>query len=383
VGEDAGRAVLRRLVARMQADPRVLDKAVVAARDRSPPVAALPVQEVRRHIAALLSAVAAAFLDSSGLGEHAQVADRLAADRAVQGVPLSALLDGFQAGRVEVMSSVMAAGLEAGLPTAALLDALVELDSYTNALQHRLIHAYREMELGLARTEFAVRTQALRDLLHGGSAAGPAAALDPARRYHCLLVDVTDPRQAREVEALVTTPDGLSGLVDGYLCGVAARLPAPPKVGDILIVAAPAVYPANLPAAYRLCRAALDAARSAGLRGLRHLTDLVLPLTAGAHPALGTMLAAGHLAGLDPADPFHRLLATTALAYLEHGGRADLTAASLHVHTNTVKHRLRRLAELTGFGAPPPDPGDALADALRWWCALRAWLAFGSGRPVT
>jgi sugar diacid utilization regulator len=95
------------------------------------------------------------------------------------------------------------------------------------------------------------------------------------------------------------------------------------------------------------------------------------------------MLAAEHLAGLDPADPFHRLLATTALAYLEHGGRADLTAVSLHVHTNTVKHRLRRLAELTGFGAAPPDPGDALADSLRWWCALRAWLAFGSGRPVT
>jgi PucR C-terminal helix-turn-helix domain len=376
--EDAGRAVLRRLVARMQADPEVLDKAVAAARDRSPPVAALPVQEVRRHIAALLSAVAAAFLnsagDSSGLGEHAQVADRLAADRAVQGVPLPALLDGFQAGRVEVMTGVMAAGLEAGLPTAALLDALVELDSYTNALQHRLIHAYREMELGLARTQFAVRTQALRDLLHGDPAADPATGPDPARRYHCLLADVTDPRRAREVEALVTTPDGWSGLVDGYLAGVAARLPAPSRVGDILIVAAPAVYPADLPAAYRLCRAGLDAARSAGLRGLRHLTDLVLPLTAGAHPALGTMLAAGRLAGLEPADPFHRLLAATALAYLEHGGRADLTAASLHVHTNTVKHRLRRLAELTGFGEPPPVPGDALADALRWWCALRAWL---------
>ncbi|MFL6072726.1 MAG: PucR family transcriptional regulator [Mycobacteriales bacterium] len=373
MSEDAGRAVLRRLVARMQADPGVLDKAVAAARDRSPPVAALPVHEVRRHIAALLSAVAAAFLDSSGLGEHAQVADRLAADRAVQGVPLSALLDGFQAGRVAVMTSVMAAGLEAGLATAPLLDALVELDSYTNALQHRLIHAYREMELGLARTEFAVRTQALRDLLHGDPAAGPDL-LDPARRYHCLLADVTDPRQAREVEALVTTPDGLSGLVDGYLAGVASRLPAARPAGDLLVVATPAVCPADLPAAYRLCRAALEAARSAGLRGLRHLADLVLPLTAGAHPALGAMLAAERFAGLDPADPFHRLLATTALAYLEHGGRADLTAVSLHVHTNTVKHRLRRLAELTGFGGPPAGPGDALADALRWWYALRAWL---------
>lgn len=70
----------------MRADPEVLAEVVAAARTASDPVAALPEQEVRRHIAALLGVVSAAFVDGSGLSrEHAESAARLATDRAVQG----------------------------------------------------------------------------------------------------------------------------------------------------------------------------------------------------------------------------------------------------------------------------------------------------------
>jgi hypothetical protein len=44
------------------------------------------------------------------------------------------------------------------------------------------------------------------------------------------------------------------------------------------------------------------------------------------------------------------------------------------VHPNTVKHRLRRLADLTSFEVAGP-PGDALTHAVRWWWSLRTWLA--------
>jgi DNA-binding PucR family transcriptional regulator len=76
------------------------------------------------------------------------------------------------------------------------------------------------------------------------------------------------------------------------------------------------------------------------------------------------------LAGLAGTDEFHRLLASTALTYLDHGGRVDATALALHVHPNTVKHRLRRLGELTGFS--PPE--GSLAEALRWRWAVDTWL---------
>ncbi|MEV4677800.1 helix-turn-helix domain-containing protein [Actinomadura sp. NPDC049382] len=78
---------------------------------------------------------------------------------------------------------------------------------------------------------------------------------------------------------------------------------------------------------------------------------------------------------MDPDDPFHRELAETALAYLDHGGRIGPTAAALHVHGNTVKYRIRRFQQLTGRPLLDPAGGAAVArTANRWW-ALHRWLA--------
>jgi PucR C-terminal helix-turn-helix domain len=378
--EPAGSAVLRRLVERMRADEGLLDGAVEAARAISAPVAALPVQEVQRHILALLGAIGTVFGDPAGpdspaIDEFGRAADRLASDRALQGVPLAALLEGYQAARLYVVHWLIDNAQSAEVPMRDLIDGLLELDTFTNYLQNRLVHAYRETELSLARTAHAARTQALRDLLHDGPPNRIAeAGLDPAKAYHCWIADVTDTSQMRPIEAALNGQDGVSGLVEGYLCGVTSRLPGTARLDHTLVVAGPAVPATELAGSYRLCAAALASARSFGLRGLRSLTWLALAVAADAHPQLGDMLADEHLARLDVADEFHRLLAETALVYLAHGSRADLAAVALHVHPNTVKHRLRRLAELTAFDAPGA-PGDALAHAVRWWWSLRAWLA--------
>jgi hypothetical protein len=370
-----GRATLRRMLEQMRADPDAIDGVVAAARAQSAPVRSLPLQEVQRHIAGMIGAVTNAFLDSGGIGPFALAADRLATDRAVQGVPLAALLDGFQAGRAYMLYRLIEDARTVDLPTNTLLDALVELDGYTNELQNRLIHAYRETELSLTRTAHAARAQALRDLLQNGPPARIVdAGLDVSKRYHCWVADVTDPTQVRRVETVLTTPDGISGLVDGYLCGVTAALPADPQLGGTLVVAAPAVTPDALAGCYRLCAAALTGARSRGLTGLRPLTSLAVAVAVDGNPQLGEMLVAERLAGLDRADEFHRLLAETAVNYLEHGSRVDLAAVALHVHPNTVKHRLRRLGELTAFDATP-SPAEALTHALGWWWSLRTWLA--------
>jgi hypothetical protein len=162
---------------RMRADPGLLEAVVEAAGAGSPPIAALPVQEVRRHVAALLAVVSAAFIDASGLSEEdARVADRLATDRALQGVPLAALLDGFQAARSYVLMRLLNAARSAGVSLDALIGEIMELDAYAHELQNRLIHAFRESELSLAHSAHAARVQALRDLLAGGAASAAADA---------------------------------------------------------------------------------------------------------------------------------------------------------------------------------------------------------------
>jgi sugar diacid utilization regulator len=74
----------------------------------------------------------------------------------------------------------------------------------------------------------------------------------------------------------------------------------------------------------------------------RHLVDAVyLPLT----DAKGTLI-------------------DTLSAYVEHGGSLEATARALFVHPNTVRYRLRQVAEITGLSATDPREGLALQLAL-------------------
>jgi DNA-binding PucR family transcriptional regulator len=67
------------------------------------------------------------------------------------------------------------------------------------------------------------------------------------------------------------------------------------------------------------------------------------------------------------------VLLETLSAFLEHGGSVEATARSLFVHPNTVRYRLRRVAELTGCLAS--DPRDAYT--------LRMALTLGRLMPPT
>jgi hypothetical protein len=57
-------------------------------------------------------------------------------------------------------------------------------------------------------------------------------------------------------------------------------------------------------------------------------------------------------------------LLTTLAAYLEHGGSLEATARDLYVHANTVRYRLKRVADLTGYAAATPRDGFTLQIAL-------------------
>jgi DNA-binding PucR family transcriptional regulator len=64
-------------------------------------------------------------------------------------------------------------------------------------------------------------------------------------------------------------------------------------------------------------------------------------------------------------------LVLTLAEYLEHEGSYEATAATLAVHRNTVKYRLRRIRELTGYDLSLPDTLFHLQLATRAWRTLR------------
>ncbi|MFB4311404.1 helix-turn-helix domain-containing protein [Actinomadura sp. GTD37] len=371
-----------RLLIEHSGDAVLLEATVRAARSRSELVAALPEEETRRHVRALVGGVLAALEDGGPSGEVLAAAERLGSDRARQGVPVAAFLDGFQAGRAHLVRTLVDEGRRRGVPDAALLDGVTRIDEITTALVHRMVHAHRVTELETTRTAREERGQMLRQLLHGESVP-VAAPLDAAVPYHCVVSDVSDPAVAARLETELTAAGpGLCGLVDGRFAALVARLPDPApgaaRGGGPLLVAAPPARPAGVATMYGPSRRALRAGAAAGLTGLRELADLALLTVTGAEPELGGLLAAALLSGLDPAESFHRELAETGLAYLDHGGRIGPTAAALHVHGNTVKYRMRRLRELTGRPLYDPAGGAAVSRTANWWWALHHWLADGT-----
>ena len=357
---------LIRLVTRLRSEDDLLRSAAEAARAHGRADKALPEAEVRRHIVALLDAVLAIV---SGNGEEvaaaAAAADQLAVDRAHQGISLPVLMSGVQAARAVLLQALMTTGREL-MSADDLLPVLAELDARVNDLQMGMLTAYRSAEQDLSRTARTARVEALRELINGGpvSWAGEAG-LDADRHYRCMVADVS-------------TPPGLPPCRRahghrGRRLGHRQRLPVPGH--QPAPAGAPAERRARRHLARRPARAAAERrtsgaarpspstgrrARAGCARSRRRRSTSPSP----AHEPLGRMLADEMLAPLDPRDEFHRLLADTARAYLAHGSKADLTAAALHVHPNTVKYRIRRLGELTG-GLDAVQRAARGADALR------------------
>ncbi len=348
-------------------DGEIVRAVAEAARERSPLVARLPEAEVRRHVQAVIKAAIGAITAGGEVaGLDLRAAERLGADRARQGVPVAALLDGFQAGRALIVRTVVERGRASGVPADDLLEGMIRIDAVATALEHRMVHAHRVAEMEMARTTREAHAQVLRRVLHGEQ--GDLAPLDPAASYHCLVGDVTDPAVAAGLERRLT--GGLSGLVDGRLAALVPRLPDLPADSP-LVVASPAAPLERVPALYALCRQALGSAPGGG--GLRRLSDLALAVAVSSQPELGRLLSGALLDRLDPGDAFHRQLAETALAYLDNAGRVEPAASALHVHPNTVKYRIRRFGEITGQRLTPRT-GTAVLHAAHWWWALRTWL---------
>jgi PucR C-terminal helix-turn-helix domain/GGDEF-like domain len=68
----------------------------------------------------------------------------------------------------------------------------------------------------------------------------------------------------------------------------------------------------------------------------------------------------------------HTGLLVTLTRYLQHGGSYEATSRALSVHRSTLKYRLQRIRELTGFDLADPETRFSLELATRAWVTLQA-----------
>jgi DNA-binding PucR family transcriptional regulator len=75
---------------------------------------------------------------------------------------------------------------------------------------------------------------------------------------------------------------------------------------------------------------------------------------------------------MDYDESRHADLVETLAQYLECGGNYDATSKALCVHRSTLKYRLQRIREISGFALGEPDVNFNLQLACRAWRTLRA-----------
>jgi len=373
----------------MAVDGDVCGELVRAARTHSPEVARLTEAESLSHVTSLVRAAGEWF----GTFDRVEQQDftaalLLGADRADQGVPMTAVLRGVQAGLTRTVEITLDRCRAAGVPDSALLTVVLRLKEYGDAVERHVINGYRAAERATPHETSEVRTGVLRRLLVGGVVPSPLemarAGMRPNAQapHHCLVADAASPAAARLLKDALSGVRAGFGLVEGRPAGLCRWMPGPEEVGaSALVVVSPAVPLEDIRPLYRLCVRALDIGVGQGRHGLYELTDFAAEIALADQPLMGAHLSDRLLGALDRSDDFHRQLALTAVTFLDSGRRLDQTATALFTHPNTVRYRLGRLQQITGRS--PNDPSsENLSEplsTLHWWWALTTWLGQDRG----
>ena len=212
----------------------------------------------------------------------------------------------------------------------------------------------------------ALRIGAHRDEAVGGVRSA-VAARRKLRRIQVELGRYTEESVLSQLDAeegvvLLPTADGVDAVAGadgvGELAALVGRLTR--AAGVEVTAAACHAAPEGVAGAAGLAREIIDVVRLTGRPpGLYRLSDVLLDYQLSRSTAATGQLAA-LLAPLTGKEELLRTLST----HLANGLNRRATAASLHIHPNTVDYRLRRIATLTGLDTGAADQLPVLAAAL-------------------
>jgi hypothetical protein len=365
--------VVGTLVAEIEAelDPLV-ERIGDAIRDEIPDFRRLPAetlaQAIRGNVTRALTALRDLRPPSDAELEQAAAIGR---ERAEQGLTVGAVLHAYRISVTAVWSRFGDLARERGADVGSVLAFSETLWLWADAVMDIVGAAHREVEIEQAREEQQRRDAFLLALLTGTLDAaelrreGATFGIDPDRAYVPFRARALEPGGAPH---RIAGEGGLAMALDRDLAGIATA--TPPALPRLVVGLGPAVRLDALPAAFAMASRALQTAVAFGQEGAFTLADLSIRPAILADEALGDAFAARYLEPLATLGRLGAELEETLYAWFDEGRRIDDTARRLHVHPNTLRHRLRRFEQATG--ANLRDPRDLVE---LWWALERRHLA--------
>ena len=292
-------------------------------------------------------------------------------ERAEQGLTVDAVLHAYRVTVSALWSRFGELARERSADVASVLAFSETLWLWADAVMDVVATAHREVELEHAREDQQRRDAFVLAVVQGTADAadlrseGSAYGLDTERDYIPFRARTAngDPRPLPRRVALGLAGDGgLVTALDHDLVGIALRPPTP--IAGVVAGIGPPARLASLPGAFALACRALQTALAFGQEGVFSLSDLSIRPAVLVDEALGEAFAARYL---DPLADLGRLgaeLETTLRTWFDQGMRVEETARALHVHPNTLRHRLHRFEESTGASLRQPS------DLIELWWAL-------------
>jgi len=366
------------LVAEIDAEMDVLvDQIGDRIREEIPDFRRLPAETLARAIRGNVGRALTALRDLRPPtdGELEQAAE-IGRERAEQGLTVDAVLHAYRVSVTAVWSRFGELARERGADVTTVLAFSETLWVWADAVMDIVGAAHREVELEQAREEQQRRDAFLLALLTGTLDAADLRrdsgtfGLDADREFIAFRARETAPArpQSHRVAVALAGDDGLVMSLDRDLAGIATR--APGSVPGIVVGVGPAARLEALPAAFAMASRALQTAVAFGQEGAFSLADLSIRPAIVADEVLGDAFAARYLEPLAGLGRLGTELEDTLRTWFDQGMRVDDTARALHVHPNTLRHRLRRFEETTGTTLRDPRHLVEL-----WWALERRRLA--------
>ena len=309
--------------------------------------------------------------------EELERAAAVGRERAEQGLSVDAVLHAYRISISAVWSRFGELARERGTNVSSVLAFSETLWLWGDAVMEVVGNAHREVELQLAREEQQRRDAFVLAVLLGTIDADELSresggyGLDPEREYVAF--------RARSLAGGATprriAGDGLTTALDHDIVGLSTQTTTP--VAGVVVGVGPPARLAAIPAAFALASRALQTALAFGQEGVFSLADLSIRPAILSDDALGAAFTDRHLEPLQALGRLGAELEDTLRVWFEQEMRIDETAKALHVHSNTLRHRLRRFEETTGANLRRPDDLIEL-----WWALERRRLSAGRERTA-